>query len=399
MRYLAKAIDKHQGVHVVTLDALSEAELSAKLADQGLSLVSARAKDATFSLSTMLQLRSSPLDLYVFAQELQALTAAGLSITEVMEVLIERATSDETLLILQRLHNDIRQGRRLSEALSQQPQVFPPLFVGIVQSAEDTSDLPRAMQRFVAYESQVNAIKHKLVSAAIYPAILLTVGGGVGLFLMGYVVPKFAAVYQDSGRPLPWSSSVLMHVGQWLGEHGMLVMGLLVGLALLGLMAARKSIRSGEAWRLAKHVPGAAPRLNQLDLSRLYLTLGMLLEGGMPLVRAMQLAGGVLPKERLAAWQAVQRLVEQGEGFSSSMQTHQFVTPISSRMMRVGERSGQLGLMLDRSAAFQDLETTRWIERFTRSFEPMLMAAIGLLIGVIVVLLYMPIFDLAGSLP
>jgi general secretion pathway protein F len=124
----------------------------------------------------------------------------------------------------------------------------------------------------------------------------------------------------------------------------------------------------------------------------------MLLEGGIPIQHALQLAGPVLPAGRRAAVDAVRRRIEAGEPLSEALGAHGFGTPIALRLLRVGEQSGQLGTMLTRAAQFYESETTRWIERFTKVFEPVLMAAIGLVIGVIVILLYMPIFDLAGTL-
>jgi general secretion pathway protein F len=124
----------------------------------------------------------------------------------------------------------------------------------------------------------------------------------------------------------------------------------------------------------------------------------MLLDGGIPLVRAMQLCEAVLPRHAVAQLQAAKFLVGQGENLSFSLQRNSLVTPVAMRLLRVGEKTGQMGLMLARTAAFYDTETTRWIDKFSKAFEPLLMAVIGIVIGIIVILLYMPIFDLAGNI-
>lgn len=338
------------------------------------------------------------MDLVLFVQELQALTAAGLSITETLEALLERSASPQVQHVMQQLLVHLREGQRLSQAMQLQSEVFPPLLVGIVQSAEDTSDLPQALNRYVQYETQLQGLKHKVISAAIYPLILLGVGGGVALFLLGYVVPRFSAVYQGTGRPLPLASQWLLDWGLWIAQHQ------LAFFTLLGVSAAWivwrlvQWRRSGNWWLVLKAFPGARPRLEILELSRLYLTLSMLLEGGIPIRRAMQLAAAVISPGKLPAWNVVRQQVTEGKHLTESMEQHGFSTPVASRLLRVGERSGQIGTMLGKTAAFYDSETSRWIDRFSRSFEPILMAIIGIVIGLIVILLYMPVFDLAGSL-
>lgn len=292
----------------------------------------------------------------------------------------------------------LREGQRLSGALAQQSYTFPPLFIGVVQAAEGTSDLPLALERYISYESRLQGLRHKISSAAIYPSILLGVGGAVALFLLGYVVPRFAGVYRGSGRPLPWASQLLLDWGQFATDHAVQFAVCLTSVLIAGIGAFRHVIKTGGWWKLLSFLPGAQPRLQALELSRLYLTLGMLLEGGIPIARAMQLAEAVVSRNRVSDLQAAHLGVSQGASLSSAFEQQGLSTPISIRLLRVGEQTGQLGLMLSRTAVFYDNETSRWIERFTKMFEPILMATIGLVIGLIVILLYMPIFDLAGSL-
>jgi len=258
--------------------------------------------------------------------------------------------------------------------------------------------LPAALSRYLQYETRLDSVRHKVASAAIYPSILLAVGGGVSLFLLGYVVPKFAAVYQDTGRALPWASQLLMGWGHFVSTHAVL---LLVGAALfvaaIGI-AVRKQLAQGGWWQLLRALPGASAKVDVMELSRLYLTLGMLLEGGIAIQHALQLCSAVASNDRKKALSKLREEIGAGYGFSDSLERNGLSTPVALRLLRVGERSGQLGVMLGRTAAFYDEETARWIERFTKAFEPVLMAAIGMVIGLIVVLLYMPIFDLAGSL-
>jgi general secretion pathway protein F len=160
----------------------------------------------------------------------------------------------------------------------------------------------------------------------------------------------------------------------------------------------RRRLRAGGVTALLQRLPGVSGQATAMELSRLYLTLGMLLDGGIPLRTAIDMSSGTLTpgtRERLAAARSA---IDGGEAASAAFERHRLVTPVALRLLRVGERTGRLGDMLTRAALFHETESARWIDRFTKAFEPALMAAIGLLIGGIIVLLYLPIFDLAGSL-
>jgi general secretion pathway protein F len=271
------------------------------------------------------------------------------------------------------------------------------LYVGVIKAAEGTSDLPRSLERFIAYQERVDAVRNKVVSAAIYPGILMSVGGAVSFFLMAFVVPKFAEVYQGTGREMPALSRMMLAWGAFASEHTAWLVGGLLGFIGLMIWLYRRFAANGGIMRLLVRIPGVGERVKVYELSRLYLTLGMLLEGGIPLIPAMTTIREVVSPNVAPRLVKAQAMIESGLPLSQAFQAHELTTPISLRMLSVGERSGELGPMLNQSAQFYDGEITRWIDRFMRSFEPLLMAGIGLVVGVIVILLYMPIFDLAGS--
>ncbi|NHZ37435.1 type II secretion system F family protein [Massilia rubra] len=342
--------------------------------------------------------RGASLSLVLFSQELLALLTAGLGIVEALEALLEKETSVSTRNVLERLLGGLREGKRFSSVLADQPDLFSPLYIGIVRAAEGTSDLPRSLARYIDYQQRIDVVRSKIVSAAIYPVILLAVGGGVSMFLITYVVPRFAEVYQGAGRNLPWMSQMLLGWGQFASGHTSVLLG---GLALLVsalVLLWRRLAGNGGLARLVTRLPGIGERVRIYELSRLYLTLGMLSEGGITIVNAIDTVQAMVSSSMRASLSAARISIESGLPLSSAFEANSLTTPISLRMLRVGERTGDMGPMLTQSAAFYDGEISRWIDRFTRTFEPLLMAAIGLVVGAIVVLLYMPIFDLAGDM-
>ena len=342
--------------------------------------------------------KAKALDLVLFSQELLALLNAGLGIVEALEALLEKEGSPATRSVLERLLGGLREGQRFSTVLGEQPQLFPPLYVGIVKAAEGTSDLPRSLSRYIDYQQRIDVVRAKIVSAAIYPCILLLVGGGVSMFLICYVVPRFAEVYQGAGRNLPWMSQVMLTWGQFASAHtAPLVAGIFGVLGALVYMV-RRALASGGLARLFGRLPGIGERVRIYELSRLYLTLGMLSEGGITILHAIDTVQGMVSANVRQGLQGARAMIESGLPLSTAFDANGLTTPISLRMLRVGERTGDMGPMLTQSAAFYDGEISRWIDRFTRTFEPLLMACIGLVVGAIVVLLYMPIFDLAGEM-
>jgi general secretion pathway protein F len=398
MQFNVRALSADNLITNLTVDARDEADARRQVEARGLfaaAIDPARAPSLGFSRQRSQQGR---LSLVLFSQELLALLTAGLSIVEGLEALLEKETNEATRLVFTRLLTGLRDGKRFSSVLAEQPELFPSLYIGIVRAAEGTSDLPRSLERFINYQQRIDSVRSKIISAAIYPSILMLVGGGVTFFLIGYVVPRFAEVYQGAGRGLPWLSELLLVWGQFAARHSGVVLLSAAGGAIGIFHWLRHFIQRGGTARLIAALPGIGERVRIYELSRLYLTLGMLLEGGIPIVTAIETVSGLVSTDIKAGLVMAKESIEAGMPLSTAFEANRLTTPISLRMLRVGERSGELGQMLTQSAAFYDGEISRWIDRFTRTFEPLLMAAIGIVVGLIVVLLYMPIFDLAGSL-
>jgi general secretion pathway protein F len=336
--------------------------------------------------------------LVLFSQELLALLDAGLNLTEALGTLQAKERQPSVRALLSDVLEALREGRNFSDVLAAWPQHFPEVYVATVRASERTGDLPRALARYIAYELQFETIRKKLVSAAIYPAMLLLVGTFVTLFLLGYVVPKFAAVYESSGRDMPWLSTLLLSFGKFIHAHWQAALaGVLAGAALL-VWAVRQS--RGRAWLLdrALRLPGLASKVDEFRLARFYRAVSLLLASGIALPRAMGMVAGLLGAGQQAGLAQARLSVEQGQSLSQALMAAGLASPVAESLVKVGERSGQLADMLERTARFQDEDFARWIDWASRLLEPVLMTLIGVVIGTVVVLMYMPIFELAGSL-
>jgi general secretion pathway protein F len=336
--------------------------------------------------------------LMLFSQEMLALLEAGLNLMEAIEALAEKETRPEVRQTLQGVLRQLSEGQPLSMAMQSFPQAFPPLYVAALRASEKTGGMAESLKRYIAYQSQIDQVKKKVISASIYPAMLLSVGSLVVLFLVAYVVPKFAHIYEDMGSDLPFLSQVLLSLGTFIEQHGFSLM-----MSLLGLLAATlyllslKSVRA-KLMEMVWQIPAIGERMKIYQLSRFYRSLGMLLIAGIPILNALKMVSGLLAPALRVRMLAASEQIRQGQTISIAMELNDLSTPVALRMLRVGERSGMMGEMMERISSFYDEETARWIDWFTKLFEPLLMLFIGFVIGFVVLMLYMPIFDLAGSI-
>ncbi|HSH86760.1 MAG TPA: type II secretion system F family protein [Methylophilus sp.] len=390
MRYQAKVLNGSL-LSMVELQADDEQDAYAQLKSKGLLPVSLQ-----LDKSGKKHLKKEAFPLALFSQELLALLQSGLNLVEAIEALSLR--QDHTRTVLQGILQSLQQGKSFSAALERQPEVFPPLYFATVKAAERTGDLGNALSRYIAYDNQVSLLKKKIISASIYPMLLIIVGGLVIAFLMGFVVPKFSSVYEGTGADLPWMSQMMLQWGTLISQHGETMLAILVG-SFIGLILVFKTPSMRQAMvRAIWRIPAVGAKLQLYQLARFYRTLGMLLAGGTPIMTAIDSLGGLLDRSMSLSLQQAQTMISQGQPLSHAFKTAGMTTPIGERMLLVGERGGNVAQMMDSIAGFYDEELARWIDWFTKLFEPLLMLFIGLVIGVVVLLLYMPIFELAGQI-
>lgn len=393
MRYTVKALLAKQGTVSFELEAASEAEVRSQISAQGGVVLSIRRK-----FTSLLPQTGSRFPLSHFSQELLALLTAGLSLVESIETLAEKEEDSSVRELLHKLLARLYEGVTFSRALESYPQVFPALYVATIRASERTGDLAEALTRYLVYQSQMDLVRKKLVGASIYPVLLLVLGLLVAMFLLVFVVPKFSAIYEDIGSDLPWMSMLLIKWGHLVQEHGWILAGIVTVLLATSFYAlAQQQVRARllqTLWR----IPAIGERMRVYQLARFYKTLGMLLRGGIPITQALEMVSDLLqahfrPRVKIAA-----ALIREGRPISTAMQSADLTTAVGSRMLRVGERTGLMGDMMERIGNFHDEEIGRWVEWTTKLIEPVLMAVIGTVIGGIIILMYLPIFELAGSI-
>ncbi|MEA3192095.1 MAG: ral secretion pathway protein [Betaproteobacteria bacterium] len=393
MQFSLKAFDARQQVVSLTLEAVSEAAARDGARQQGLNVF--------FIKSTGIRIgarRTARFSAGLFSVELMALLEAGLNLVEALQTLAEKEAHGERHEVLAAMVAAIHRGEPFSQAVASLPRHFSPLYVATIQASERTGNVKEALGRYITYQEELDRVKKKVVSASIYPAILAIVGSLVLGFLMFYVVPRFARVYEDMSGGLPLFSRLLLAFGRFVGDHAWpIAFAAVCVIAFFFWAVSRPALRAAFNARLWR-IPALGERMKVYQLARLYRTAGMLLRAGVPAVRALDMVKDLLAAHLQPQLIAARRQIEQGKPMSVALGAAGLTTPVATRMMEVGERGGDMGNMLGQIARFHDEEVARFIDWFTRAFEPLLMTVLGLAVGGVVVLMYMPIFELAGNI-
>lgn len=333
----------------------------------------------------------------VFLQEALTLLCAGLNVVEVLETLHRKESNPGFRDVLARMLSRLREGASFSAAMADEAELFPPVLIAGVAASETAGGLAATLERYLEYDARIGQIKRKVTASAIYPLLLLIVGGGVILFLVAYVVPKFSAILDGSGRQVGVGTRVLLRCGQFINEYPWALLLALAAMAAGGAWLILHPQGRAALLRAAARVPVLSDILCALGLSRFYRTLSLLLDSGIPLLPALDMVRGVLNPLQAAEVSSAMLRLRSGQMLSESLAGTSMVPPIAESLLRVGERSGALAAMSDKLADFLDADLDRKVEMFSRLFEPLLMTLIGVVIGAIVVLMYAPIFDLVGN--
>ena len=339
--------------------------------------------------------RGGPQDTVVFVEQLRDLLTAGLSVIESIDTL-RIGVQGGAAIAMDSLARGLREGRSLSDALAEAG--FPELLIALVRASELTSDLPQTLTRYLEHARRVAEARHRVVATAIYPILLIGVGGAVMLFLMFYVLPRFSRIFEGMTAQLPWSARAMVAWSEFLRSSQVWWL-VAAGVALAGmLLAAATPAGRAHALKSLLSTGVLQRRLRIYFLARWYRATGMLVEGGIPLATALRLANAVLPLGMREGGEAVERGVQDGLSPAQAHVRAGMATPVAEQLMLAGERTGDLGGVLSRIAQFHEADVLRSLERTMRALEPIVMVLIGLGVGVVVVLMYMPIFELASAI-
>lgn len=343
--------------------------------------------------------RKAVFETVLFCEELRTLLSSGMSLVEAIDTLCGKSGSASRSAVLNDIRQRLQGGKPLSAALELNRFPFPPLLIASIRASEHSSRIEEALDEYISYEKVGRELAQKIVSAAIYPSLVIAFGMAVSTFMIAYVVPRFAHVYDDFDKTVSAPTMFLMAVGTFTSEHFTAL--LLAFTALVALLWT--GYRNGKLKRGALSMLGrlrfARHYLRLYQLSRIYQTMAMLLKGGYSMSDAIPLAGQLAFDARLQGQITSARVaIMEGRRLSMAFADHGMTDAVTERLLQVGERSGSLVKVMDIIAHTHRQEVTLFMERATRLVEPVLLMAVALMIGAIIVLMYMPVFDLAGGM-
>lgn len=396
MQYQLRVLRQGQAPYQFELEAISIEDARNKAEQQGLIVL--QVKSTTSSLLQKLTKQSTQFPLILFSQEFRVLFEAGLSVMDVLQTLIEKESNPSTKLTLQQLLIAVQEGKTLSQAMSLNVAAFPTLFIATISAAETTGDLAEALLRYSQYLENVDLLKKRIVSASVYPAIVTSFGLLVLAFLVVFVIPKFSRIYATQVANISTSTQFLLQIGEFSQQYGAIILVLVVSLiTTLVILISRQEIRAKFYDALWK-IPFLGNKVRVYHLSRFYRTFSMLLKSGIPVMNSLAMVESLLGAGLKLNLHQAKKQIAEGKQFSQALFDSELTTPVAMRLFNVGEKTGTLDKMMERAASFHEEEMIRWVDRFTKIFEPTLMAVIGILIGGIVLMMYLPIFELASGI-
>ncbi|HKL25972.1 MAG TPA: type II secretion system F family protein [Desulfuromonadales bacterium] len=380
------------------LEGVSRSDLQENLENEGFYVFQIRRLPFQWISATVAPGRLNSRRFLALNQEMLVLLRSGLPILQVLDTLIEKMETGRLLDSLREVRAEVKGGSALSEAFGRFPGMFPPLYLASIRAGEQSGDLPVTVGRYIAYQKRVEAIRAKVRSASFYPTLLAIAVVVVLAFLMLYVIPNFTEIYADADVQLPVMTRVVMWVAN----------GLVAGLplwvpVLLAGLAAVKLYSTSEAGgmrldRMKLRLPFFGDLLMEYALSTFCRTLATTLASGLPIIQALQMSRGTLNNRHLEKKVAgAVRRVQEGSRISEALEQTGSFPSIALRMIGVGETSGSLIDMLTDISEYYEAEVERRLDRLTTIIEPAMMLTMGLLIGGIVVAMYIPIFQLAGT--
>lgn len=333
-----------------------------------------------------------------FTRSVATLLEAGFPVDRALSVSAEICTDAVLRGVVQAVRQDVRGGHPLTEALAAHPRVFPPVYVAMVAAGERGGALGATFSRLADLQEEAAELRGQVVSALIYPALMLVAGGAAVLLLVFLVVPRFASVLEDAGGTLPWSTRLLLGATDVALRWGWLL-ALVVAAAAWGAYLWTRTPEGRLARdRLVLRLPAVGGLVHRLATARLARTLGTLLTGGVPLVSALDIARGTTGNEVLSrGLDAASRALREGRSFSGAVDG---VLPrLATQMIAVGEESGALPEMLLRVATVYDREVRDALKRAVSLVEPAMILLFGGVVGFVALAMLQAIYGInAGSL-
>lgn len=382
------------------MEAADDGTVALKLQEMGLLPVRIGAPSRQTILSREIDLpwkkkRVRRKDLLVFTQELHTLVRAGFPLDRSLAVLGQLAESPAMSEVIQDVLKEVKGGKSFSEGLAKHPSVFPKVYVSMVKAGEAGGVLEEILGRLSSYLVTSEELKSYIVGAMIYPLLLSVVGLVSVTILTLFVVPRFTAIFEDMGVPLPLPMAILRGLSTFLTNYwwAVLLAAIISGVYVKQFRDSSEGRLKIDRWLL--RLPLVGPVLRKIEVARFSRTLGTLLHGGVPLLQSMTIVRDIIGNQGIAITiEPIRNGIKKGEGIAQPMKQAGVFPPLAMHLIEVGEESGRLDSMLIQVAEAYDVEVRNSMKNLISFFEPALILLMGIIIGTIVVSMLMAIFSI-----
>jgi type IV pilus assembly protein PilC len=397
MQFVARVGTPEGRVVEETHAAQDEASLRRELEKRGLHIFELRRRGLGrgLALSGISGRRRVDVQRFLaFNQELAALLKAGLPLLQSLDLMVGRMAPDTFRSVLSEVRERVRTGQDLSEAFGAHRELFPRLYPSILKAGERSGELELVLRRFIRYQKLVLEARKRVVSALVYPAVLVTVSLVMILIMLIFVVPKFELFFEGSGAELPLLTRTMLAVGTTLESNGLWLAVALLGGGIFFWRWRETPAGALALDRLRLRLPFLGPVLHRFALSEFCRSLATLLAGGMPLVPSLEIAvsavGNAQIREQLEP--TIQK-VREGEPFHQSLEQSGVFTDLAIDMVQVGEATGGLDEMLANVSDFFDDQVETRMQRLLTLVEPAMLVFMGIVVALILISLYLPLFS------
>ncbi len=376
--------------------AQSEGEARQKLAERGLYAFSVRRH---FGLASQLgeavgERRIRPQDFLVFNQQFNTLVKAGLPILKALDLLAERAAAPALRPILAEVRQRVRDGALLSEAMKEQGS-FPPVYITVIAAGERSGNLTGVLEQYISYLRTSTSFRSGLITALIYPTVLVAAAILVISYVVTYAMPRFAELYHELGVPLPGPTRVLLAIAEPLRTYFLAFAVVVVTTALVIFLWTRSRAGALRIDRLKPGIPLLGEVWLKAQIAQFSRTLATLLSGGTPLVPALHTASAAIDSALIAATvDAAANRVKEGKSLHESLAETRLIPELALEMIEVGEASGSLSAMLTSVAEFYEEEAGIRLQRTLTWVPIVILVMMAVVVGFILIALYLPMFSL-----
>jgi general secretion pathway protein F len=340
--------------------------------------------------------RIRPQDVAVLTRQLATLSRAGIPLAEALSALVEQSSSDKLRRTLAEVRTKVNEGSSLADALAEHPKVFSNLYVNMVRAGEASGNLDQILSQLAEFLDNQVRLRGKIQGAMLYPMIMGALMMCIVALLMIVVVPKITEIFADMGKSLPWNTLLLIWISHITGEWWWLIL-ILMAASTYGFVRWKKTPKGKERWdRFVLRLWVVGMLVRMIAIARFARILATLLAGGVPLLAALEIVKNLLGNEVLIKVVEDARMaIREGESIATPLAKSGQFPPMVTRMIAVGERSGQLEGMLENVAISYEQEVEMKIGRLTTLMEPFLILLMGSIVGFIVFSILMPIMEMS----